>query len=85
MFKELFQKFLDGTLSFSELKNAVEEYLFILRQNPEITKEQQILSRVELLMHEVNEGFREETEVCEYIRLISLPEQATQSLMNPLL
>lgn len=56
-------EFVAGDVELSEFERLVEDRLFELRQNPEMTEEKRVLSSIELLLHEVEERLRDESEV----------------------
>jgi hypothetical protein len=65
---EVIKQFADGKISIKELTDFVDERLFNLRQNPEsMTDEQKVLSHIELLLSEIEDGFRSGAELKEYI------------------
>ena len=51
-------KFVTGDIGLSEFKQLVEERLFELRQEPDVTQEKKVLSGIELYLHESEEGQR---------------------------
>ena len=67
---KILAEFVTGEIDFSEFKQAVEERLFELRQEPEITDEKKLLSSVELYLHEAEEGLRPEFEVYTHVQSI---------------
>ena len=56
-------EFVTGEIEMPDFKQLVEERLFELRQSPEMTEEKNVLSTIELLLHENEEGMRGEDEV----------------------
>ena len=56
--KEKLVDFLSGNIQLDELNEVIDERLFELRQEPDLTDEQEILSTLELIIHETEEGFR---------------------------
>jgi hypothetical protein len=74
MLKQQLKEFLLNRINLSELTNLIEDRLFGLRQTPEITEEKEILSNLELLIHEYNEGLRSDAELNEAIKQAILPE-----------
>jgi hypothetical protein len=74
MLKQRMSDFIQGKISLSDLEELIEDRLFELRQKPGMSDEQQILSDLELLIHESNEGLRSQDELFETIRQASLPD-----------
>ena len=80
-------EFVTGEINFSKFKQAVEERLLELRQQPETTNEQRLLSSIELHLHEAEEGLRPEFEVYAHVQSIldnivssrSISEEAIRS------
>jgi hypothetical protein len=63
------RQFVNGKISLSQLSDYVDERLFDLRRDPDsISKEQEVLSGIELLICEINDGFRDIAELKEYTR-----------------
>ena len=56
--KEKLIDFLSGNIRLDELTEVIDDWLFELRQEPDLTHEQEILSNLELIIHETQEGFR---------------------------
>jgi hypothetical protein len=67
---KILAEFVTGEINFSEFKQAIEERLFELRQEPEMTNEKKLLSSVELRLHEAEEGLRPEFEVYAHVQSI---------------
>ena len=63
-------EFVTGEIELSRFKQLVEERLFELRQNPEMIDEKSFLSSIELLLHEAEEGSRDESEVYAHVQFI---------------
>jgi hypothetical protein len=63
-------EFVTGEINLPKLKQFVEERLFELRQNPEMTDEKRILASVELYLHEAAERLRGESELYSHVQLI---------------
>ena len=68
-------EFVSGEIELPEFRQLVEERLFELRQNPEMTNEKRLLSSVELCLHEAGEAQRSASEVYAHV----------QSLLNTIL
>jgi len=56
-------EFVNGDIKLPDFKQLVEDRLFELRQNPEMTDEKRLLSGIELYLHEAEEGLKKESEV----------------------
>ena len=56
--KDKLMDFIAGNIQLDELTEDIDERLFELRQKPDLTGEQEILSNLELIIHETEEGFR---------------------------
>jgi hypothetical protein len=63
-------EFVTGDIELSEFKQLVEERLFELRQEPEMTEEKKVLSSIELYLHESEEGQRSISEVYAHAQSI---------------
>lgn len=63
-------EFVTGEISMPRFKQLVEERLFELRQDPEMTDEKRLLSSIELHLHEVEEGQRDRSEVYAHVQFI---------------
>jgi len=63
-------EFITGDVNVSQLRQDIEERLFKLRQKPEITVERELLSSVELYLHEFDEGYRSLSEVYGHVQSI---------------
>ena len=64
---ELLKDFLSGNIQIDKLCETVDEWLFDLRQKPNLTPEQELLSNLELYIHEAREGYRSLDELYEYM------------------
>ena len=60
---KILAEFVTGDVNASQLRQYIEERLLELRQKPEITEERELLSSVELYLHELAEGYRDLFEV----------------------
>ena len=56
-------EFASGEIALPRFRELVEDRLFELLQNPEMTDEKRDLSSIELYLHEAEEGLRDEAEV----------------------
>ncbi len=56
--KDKLRDFLSGNIELDELNEVIDERLFELRQKPDLTDEQELLSTLELIIHETQDGFR---------------------------
>lgn len=63
-------EFVTGEIGLPTFKQLVEERLFELRQEAEITEEKKLLSSVELYLHEAEEELRPEPEVYAHVQSI---------------
>ena len=61
--KEKLVDFLSGNIQLDELNELIDDRLFELRQKPDLTDEQELLSTLELIIHETEEGFRSSDEL----------------------
>jgi len=61
--KEKLVEFLSGNIQLDELNEVIDDWLFELRQKPDLTDEQELLSTLELIIHETQEGFRSSDEL----------------------
>jgi hypothetical protein len=64
---EMLKDFLSGKMLRGELSEKIDNRLFDLRQKPNLTSEQELLSNLELYIHEVMEGYRSWDELYEYM------------------
>ena len=60
--------FIAGNMIISKLERAVDDRLSELRRSPEMNPEKRVLSAIDLYLHEMNEGFRDEAELYGFIR-----------------
>ena len=65
--REFLKNFLSGNLELGELSDVIDDRLCDLRQKPDLTPEQEILSNLELVIHETQEGFRSFDELLKTI------------------
>lgn len=70
--REKLTDFLSGNIKLNELSELIDNRLFELRQEPNLTDEQGLLSTLELIIHETEEGFRSSDEL--YATIISAIE-----------
>lgn len=56
-------EFIIGEIEQPKFRELVEERLFELQQDPEMTDEKRFLSSIELYLHEAEEGLRDKSEV----------------------
>jgi len=82
----LMKEFISGDIDIENLSEVIDERLFILRQKPEITSEQELLSNLELYIHEAKEGYRSWDDLNVFILSIierSISEQnSTTVILN---
>jgi len=64
---EMLKDLISGNIQIDELSEIIDEWLFDLRQKPDLTPEQELLSNLELYMHEAEEGYRSWDELYEYV------------------
>ena len=64
------KEFISGSIDLENLSEVIDERLFELRQKPELTPEQEILSNLELYVHEAKEGYRSWDELYEFMLTI---------------
>jgi hypothetical protein len=70
---ELLSRFTAGELSISEFHDTIDERLFELRISPPLSPEKELLSKIQLYLHEIDEGLRDKFEI--YILALSILEQ----------
>jgi hypothetical protein len=70
---ELLSRFTSGDLHIPEFQKAVDNRLFDLRINPSMSPEKELLSKIQLYLHEIDEGLRDEFEI--YMLTQSILEQ----------
>ena len=63
-------EFVTGEIELTKFKQLVEEHLFELRQNAEVTDEKRFLSAIELYLHESEEGLRDKGEIYAQVQNI---------------
>jgi hypothetical protein len=74
-YMETIQLFVNGKINLKQLSDFIDDRLFDLRQNPNsMTKEQSILSDIELLICEINDRFRTIDELEEYAKFVLTPQ-----------
>jgi hypothetical protein len=69
-YPRILAEFITGNVRVSQLSQHVEERLFELRRKPEITEERELLSSIELCLHEFDEGYRDLFEVYSHVQSI---------------
>jgi hypothetical protein len=67
---ELLSRFTTGELGISEFRDTIDERLFDLRMSPAMSPEKELLSKIQLYLHEIDEGLREKFEVYMLARSI---------------
>ena len=68
------KEYISGKIDLDQLSAIIDDRLFDLRQNPNsMTKEQSVLSNIELLICEIKDGFRTTSELDEYAKSLILP------------
>lgn len=63
-------EFVSGEIGLQQFKEIVEDRIFELLQNPEMTDEKRVLSSSELYLHEAEEGLRDKSEVYAHVQSI---------------
>lgn len=87
------KKFISGSIQTTDLNEFIDDWLFELRREPELTSDQELLSNLELYLHEAQEGYRSWDELYDLvlsiiqrnlsecsIRTITLPSSYTADL-----
>jgi hypothetical protein len=59
----LLESFVSGRTDISEFKRQIGDRLFELRQKPAMNEEKRLLSKIQLYLHEADEGSRDKFEV----------------------
>jgi hypothetical protein len=72
----LLESFVSGRMDITEFKRQINDRLFELRQKPAMNEEKKLLSKVQLYLHEADEGSRDRSEVYQAC-------QATLDLAKP--
>jgi len=76
----ILKKYLAGEINLKELCETIDERLLSLRQeSPELTKEEEFLSGIELICEEIKDGFRTKDELDEYIKQALIPVRSIVS------
>lgn len=71
---------LSGNMQIGDLSETIDERLFDLRQKPGLTPEQELLSNLELYIHEAKEGYRSWDELYEYMYSIIEHDMSERSV-----
>ena len=71
---ELLVDFVTGRVGLDDFRQRLSDRLFELRRDPEMSEEKAILSRIQLRLHEVDEGARDDLEV--YIAVMGVLDTA---------
>lgn len=85
--------FISGSIQAEDLNKVIADWLFELRREPDLTSDQELLSNLELYIHEAQEGYRSWDELHEfilsviprnlsgiYVRTVPLPSSTTSSV-----
>ncbi len=85
--------FISGNLQIEYLNEVIDDWLYELRRDPDITPDQELLSKLELYLHEAQEGYRAWEELYDLIvfviqrnlgeisvRTVTLPSSTTSSV-----
>lgn len=70
---ELLARLTSGELGISEFQEAIDGQLFNLRLKPSMSPEKELLSKIQLYLHEIDEGLRDEFEI--YMLAFSILEE----------
>jgi len=70
---KLLASFTSGELGISKFQEAIDEQLFDLRMSPSMSPEKELLSKMQLHLHEIDEGLRDEFEI--YMLAFSILEE----------
>ena len=73
----LLDSFVSGRTDINQFRRQIDDRLFELRQKPTMSQEKKFLSKIQLYLHEVDEGSRELIEVY-------MVSQAALDLAKPL-
>ena len=86
------KNFISGSIQVEDLNSAIDDWLFELRREPDLTSDQELLSNLELYIHEAQEGYRSWDELHDftlsvikrnlseiYVRTVTLPSSTTSS------
>ncbi|MEW6142092.1 MAG: hypothetical protein AB1597_02905 [Chloroflexota bacterium] len=60
---DLLESFVSGRTNLAEFGEQVADLLFELRQTPQMTVEKSTLSRIQLYLHEMEEGSRDDFDI----------------------
>lgn len=84
--------FISGSIQAEDLNKVIDDWLFELRREPDLTSDQELLSNLELYIHEAQEGYRSWDELHDftlsviqrnlseiYVRTVTLPSSTTSS------
>jgi len=87
------KSFIAGNIRITDLNELIDDWLFELRGKPGLTSDQELLSSLELYLHEAREGYRSWDELRDlvvsiiqrnlseyYTRTITLPSSYTANL-----
>jgi len=72
----LLESFVSGRVDISEFKRQINDRLFELRQNSAMNQEKKLLSKIQLYLHEADEGSRE-------VREVYMASQSALDLVKP--
>lgn len=73
---KLLEALLSGRIGIDEFREGLNDELFQLRQDATLTEEKKLLSRIQLYLHELDEGNRD-------IHEVYIAAQATLNLAKP--
>ena len=80
------KSFIAGDLRITDLSELIDDRLFELRREPGLTGDQELLSSLELYLHEAQEGYRSWDELRDLVASIiqrSLSEYYTRTITLP--
>ncbi len=85
--------FISGSIQAEDLNKVIDDWLFELRREPDLTSDQELLSNLELYIHEAQEGYRSWDELYNfvfsiiernfseiYVRTVTLASSTTSSV-----
>ena len=85
-YNDMIKLYAKGEINLQQLSDFIDERLFDLRQDPtSMTEEQTTLSGIELIICEVNDGYRTKGELDEFIKSLiypSIPMVALDTTLN---
>ena len=55
---DVLKNFISGQIQVGDLYKVIDDWLYELRRDPDLTPDQELLSKLELYLHEAQEGYR---------------------------